>query len=71
MILRSEIIHRPRPGSNPRTSDPEASMITTELPGSTLKVKDGSLKKIFKIFIKFHGFIVHSKTKNMTLSAFH
>ena len=28
-------IHRPRPGSNPRTSDPEASMITTGPPGST------------------------------------
>ena len=29
-------IHRPRPGSNLRTSDPEACMITTGPPGSTL-----------------------------------
>ena len=34
-FLRSEKINRPRPGSNPRTSDPEASMITPRLPGST------------------------------------
>ena len=34
-FLRSENIHRPQPGSNPRTSDPEASMITTVPPGST------------------------------------
>ena len=30
-------IHRPRPGSNPRTSDPEASMITTGPPGWTME----------------------------------
>ena len=29
-------IHRPRPGSNPRISDPEASMITTGPPGTTV-----------------------------------
>ena len=34
-FLRSEKIHRPRPGSNPRTSDLEANMITTAPPGST------------------------------------
>ena len=28
-------IHRPRPGSKPRTSDPEANMITPRPPGST------------------------------------
>ena len=28
-------IYRPRPDLNPRTSDPEASMITSEPPGST------------------------------------
>ena len=33
-FLRSEKIHRLRPGSNPRTSDPEVS-ITTGPPGST------------------------------------
>ena len=35
-FLRSEKIHRPRPGSNPRTSDPEASMITTGPPVLTV-----------------------------------
>ena len=34
-FLRSEKIHRPRPGSNPWTSDQEASMITTGPPRST------------------------------------
>ena len=38
-FLRSEKIHRPRPGSNPRTSDPEAGMITTGPPGSTQSLK--------------------------------
>ena len=33
-FLRSEKIHRPRPGLNPRTSDPVASMITMRPPGS-------------------------------------
>ena len=34
-FLRSEKIHGSPPGSNPRTSEPEASMITTGPPGST------------------------------------
>ena len=34
-FLRSEKIHRPRLGWNPRTSDPEESMITTRPPRST------------------------------------
>ena len=34
-FLRSEKIHRPRPGLNPRTSDPVASVRTTGPPGST------------------------------------
>ena len=34
-FLRSEKINQSRPGSNPGTSDPEASMITTGPPGST------------------------------------
>ena len=33
-FLRSEKIHGPRPGSNPRTSYPEASMITPRPAGS-------------------------------------
>ena len=33
-FLRCEKIHRLRPGSNPRTSNSEASMITTGPPGS-------------------------------------
>ena len=35
-FLRSEKSIYPRPGSNPRNSDPEASMLTTGPPGSTL-----------------------------------
>ena len=34
-FLRSEKIHRPRPGLNPRTSDPVASMVTTGPPRLT------------------------------------
>ena len=34
-FLRSEKIHQPRPGLNPRTSDTVASMITTGPPGAT------------------------------------
>ena len=34
-LLRSEKIHRPRPGFNPPTSDPVESMITTGPPEST------------------------------------
>ena len=33
-FLHSEKIHQPQPGSNARTSDLEASMITTGPPGS-------------------------------------
>ena len=37
-LLRSEKIHRPRPGFNLRTSDAVTGMITTGPRGSTLKL---------------------------------
>ena len=40
-------IHRPRPGLNPRTSDPVASMITTEPPGSTKFVPGYHMASIY------------------------
>ena len=39
-FLYFEKIHRPQPGLNPWTSDPEASMITTGSPGSTQEEED-------------------------------
>ena len=45
-------IHRPRPGLNPRTSDPVASMITTGPLGWTLILRiSGKLKERLEIFV--------------------
>ena len=46
-FLRSGKSHRPRPGSNPRTSNPEASMITTGPPGTTYRKEPISYYQAF------------------------
>ena len=55
-FLRSEKIHRPRPGLNLRTSDPVASMITTWSPGSKNMAKNEGLptrESLFELYLWF------------------
>ena len=49
-------IHRPRPGLNPRTSDPVASLITTGPPESTLILLNMDKPNI-RVRVKWEGVI--------------
>ena len=45
-------IHRPRPRSNPRTSDPEASMETTGPPrGQQDNIEHNSVANLFRVLV--------------------
>ena len=71
-FLRSEKIHRLRPGLNPRTSDPVASMTTTGPPGSTvgLGATLGYGRKIKKIYISLVSWIYPGRVDSVMLLEF-
>ena len=67
-IFRPEKVHRPRPGSNSRTSDLEASMITTGPPESTVSLlwpQDINDSKVFLFVTDAGSYTVWSKLPNV------
>ena len=66
-FLRSEKIHGSRPGLNPRTSDPEESMITTGTPGSICTGLPSKCKKYYDNFTVYNNLHNYFTLKNLNL----